>query len=210
MHTTSNSNTFTVDRDLDLFIDNYILYLYELMKKLDKNEIKKYIEELQRCYSDNNTMFIIGNGGSASASSHIANDVNLGITKKSNFIRPFKAHSLTDNMSVITAIANDLDYDDIFVQQLRMYYQEGDILLAISASGNSPNIIRAVEWVKSHGGKVISFVGFDGGKLKVLSDIVVHINSLADEYGPVEDIQLIINHLTVAWLQNEILNNFEV
>lgn len=199
-----NGDTAATPSKLTEFIDNYINNLFNIISKIDRNKVGEYINELKRCYISNNTMFIIGNGGSASTSSHIANDVTLGITKKSSLIKPFKAHSLTDNMPVITAIANDLKYEDIFIHQLRMYYQAGDILLAISASGNSPNIINAVEWVKDQNGKVISFVGFDGGKLKEISDIVIHIESLKDEYGPVEDIQLIINHLSVAWLQNEI------
>jgi len=109
--------------------------------------------------------------------------------------------ALTDNTSVITAIANDVGYENIFLNQLKIHYRHGDKLLAISASGNSPNMVTAAEWIKKHGGRVISFVGFTGGKLKEISDVVLHVQSEAGEYGPVEDAHLVLNHILAHWFQ---------
>ena len=102
------------------------------------------------------------------------------------------------------AIANDDGYESLFVNQLRVHYRHGDKLVAISASGNSPNVIAAAEWVRKQGGVVMSLVGFDGGKLKDISDIVIHVKSEEGEYGPVEDIHMIMDHLLANWLQYKV------
>jgi len=102
------------------------------------------------------------------------------------------------------AVANDTGYENIFVNQLRIHYRKGDKLVAISASGNSPNVVVAAEWVKKQGGAVIALVGFDGGKLKEIGDVVVQVKAVKGEYGPVEDIHMILDHLVSYWLQYQI------
>lgn len=186
------------------FCKKYTENIFTKLTSIDVTKLKKVVEKLEGCYKNKNTIFLIGNGGSASTCSHMANDIGVGVYKNSNKPKPFKIMSLTDNIPIITAITNDDNYENIFVRQLEMYYQEGDILIAISASGNSPNLVKAVNWVRKYGGDVVSFVGFDGGILKELSDISIHIKSEKGEYGVVEDIHLITNHLISLWLQQNI------
>ena len=145
------------------------------------------------------SVFFIGNGGSAATASHMSNDLSLGSHTCEDDL-PFRSLALTDNAAVTTAIANDHGYDNLFVHQLRVHYRTGDKLVAISASGNSPNVIAAAEWVKKRGGIVIGLVGFDGGKLKNICDIAIHARTSKGEYGPVEDIHIILDHLIYTWL----------
>ena len=157
---------------------------------------------------NNNTIFVIGNGGSSSTASHVGNDFGLAVikeTKKSNF-KSYRVLALTDNASVISAIGNDSGYENIFLDQLKVHYRDGDKLIVISASGNSPNLINASEWFKEQGGKVIGWLGFDGGKLKNIVDLPIVINTPHGEYAPVEDLHLIINHIIVTWMQFNVLN----
>jgi len=139
----------------------------------------------------------------------MANDIGMDVLKKSGSVKAFRALALTDNTSVMTAIANDDGYENIFVNQLKIHYREGDKLVVISASGNSPNVIAAAKWVKSKGGKVIGLVGFDGGALKGICDILIHIETQKGEYGPVEDIHTIIDHLVANWLQYRLKKNID-
>ena len=134
----------------------------------------------------------------------MANDIGFDILKKTGVDKAFKVLSLVDNNSVVTAIANDVGYENIFINQLKIHYRNGDNLIVISASGNSPNILEAAKWVKSKGGKNIGFLGFDGGRLLDICDIKIHIKSEPGEYGPVEDSHLIINHILAHWFQNKL------
>lgn len=186
------------------FARGYIEYLSELLSRLDLAAIAAVADEIDKARRNHNTIFIAGNGGSAATASHMANDIGMDILKKGQPSRPFRAFALTDNAALMTAIANDEGYDNMFVNQLRIHYRPGDLLIAISASGNSPNIVKAAEWVKTAGGRVIGFAGFDGGRLKDLSDVVVHIETPYGEYGPVEDIHLVLDHLIANWLQYKV------
>lgn len=190
--------------DATQFARGYLNYLTKLMTQLDVATIASVIEELETARKQQNTIFIVGNGGSASTASHMANDIGMDVLKKGLIEQPFRAHALTDNMSLLTAIANDDGYQNIFVNQLRIYYRTGDKLIAISASGNSPNVVAAAEWVKERGGKVIGFVGFDGGKLKEISDLAIHVSTPKGEYGPVEDLHMVLDHLIANWLQYKV------
>ncbi|MDP3791521.1 MAG: SIS domain-containing protein [Candidatus Omnitrophota bacterium] len=189
---------FNNSADIHQFSKGYFRYLCGLMDRLDMGVIEGIVREFDKAHKNRNTVFFIGNGGSASTASHMANDFGLGTRKDEKL--PFRAISLTDNVSSITAIANDSGYDNIFIRQLNLYYKRGDKLVAISASGNSPNVVNAARWVKKRGGRVIGLVGFDGGKLKEISDICVHVNTPKGEYGPVEDIHMIMDHLIYTWM----------
>ena len=114
----------------------------------------------------------------------MSNDIGFGIIKKTGTKIPFKVLALTDNNSVITAISNDVGYEYIFINQLKIHYKEGDKLVVISASGNSKNLILAAEWVKSMGGKVIGMLGFDGGELRKICNLSIIVPSIPGEYGP--------------------------
>ena len=135
----------------------------------------------------------------------MSNDIGFDIIKKTNTERPFKLFSLTDNNSVLTAISNDVGYENIFINQLKIHYQKGDYLLLISASGNSPNILKAANWVKHREGKLIGFTGFDGGELLKICDCKIHVKTNSGEYGPVEDAHLIINHVLAHWFQEKLV-----
>jgi len=183
------------------FAKRYFNYLNQILDTIDPTPINLLVEVLEEARLKENTIFIIGNGGSASTASTMANDLGFDVIKKTEVNKPFRILSLTDNTSVMSAIANDVGYENIFLNQLRIHYRNGDKLLAISASGNSPNVITAAEWVRAQGGSVLSFVGFQGGKLKEISDIVIHVKTNAGEYGPVEDAHLILNHILAHWFQ---------
>lgn len=179
------------------FSKGYFEYLTYLLDRLDSNAIAAFIDELKLARKNGNTVFFIGNGGSATTASHMVNDIALGLFGGG---QGFRALALTDNMSSMTAIANDYGYDNVFIRQLRAYYREGDKLVIISASGNSPNVITAGKWAKKKGGKVIGLTGFDGGRLKDICDIVIHVKTCKGEYGPTEDIHGILGHLIYTWL----------
>lgn len=191
------------------FSKSYFDYLYQLLNNLDLKSINAVAEELEKARLNRNTIFVIGNGGSAVTATHMANDFGTDILKKSGTKVPFCFHALTDNTAILLAVANDDGFERIFVNQLRLYYKPGDKLLAISASGNSTNAVLAADWVKERGGVVMSFVGFEGGQLKEQSDICVHVKSNKGEYGPVEDIHMILNHLIANWLQYKIFSQVQ-
>ncbi|NQV02151.1 MAG: SIS domain-containing protein [Bacteroidia bacterium] len=191
--------------NIQQFAQHYFNYLFKLLNELHTKAIEAFAEEIERARKNHNTIFLIGNGGSAATASHMANDFGTDIRKRGGSEIPFRALSLTDNAAVMLAIANDDSYENLFVNQLRIHYRQGDKLVAISASGNSPNVVAAAKWVKTQGGKVLSLVGFDGGKLKEISDVVIHVKSEKGEYGPVEDIHMIMDHLLANWLQYRVL-----
>ncbi|MBU0477119.1 SIS domain-containing protein [bacterium] len=190
--------------NIQQFSKHYFSYFLKLLNELDLDAIAAFADEMEKARQNRNTIFFIGNGGSAVTASHMANDFGNDIRKRTKTDTPFRVLSLTDNTAVMLAIANDDGYDNLFVDQLRIHYQRGDKLVAISASGNSQNIVTAAEWVKAQGGVVMALVGFDGGKLKEFSDVVIHVKSMKGEFGPVEDIHLIMGHLLSYWLQHRI------
>lgn len=195
---------FSKSNNAEEFATGYLTYLSTLLLKLDVSVIAAIIHELEDAHKDGSNIFIVGNGGSASTASHMANDLGMDVLKKGQPDKPLRAFALTDNISLITAIANDDGYENIFVNQLRIHYQPGDKLIVISASGNSTNVIAAAQWVKARKGKVIGFVGFDGGRLKDICDLTLHVATPKGEYGPVEDIHLVLDHLIANWLQHKV------
>tara|TARA_Y100001954_G_C15543990_1_gene470475 strand:- start:67 stop:675 length:609 start_codon:yes stop_codon:yes gene_type:complete len=182
------------------FGKSYCLYLSDILAKLDYDVLNLFIDTLIEARGKGKNIFVIGNGGSASTASHMANDLAIGASRYTS--KPFKVTSLTDNNAVISAIGNDFGYDEIFKKQLSVLMVQGDLLIAISASGNSPNIINAVKFSKMLGNKVLGLSGFDGGALKHLSDVCINVKTPKNEYGPVEDIHMIINHLISNYLFN--------
>jgi D-sedoheptulose 7-phosphate isomerase len=183
------------------FAAAYLGYLATLAKQVDPAAVAAVMERLDAARREQRTVFIIGNGGSAATASHMATDLSFGTRRAQGARRP-RAVSLTDNQALMTAAANDEGYAGVFVAQLEPLYRPGDLLVAISASGNSPNVLKAVQWVKARGGQVIGFIGFDGGALRRDCDLAVHVKTQAGEYGPVEDVHLMLNHLIAAWLRH--------
>lgn len=199
-----NAKLSEVDiKNVKLFSKVYVDHLISLLEKIDHNLIEKTINLLEKARNNNQKIFIIGNGGSAATASHIGNDFGLVFSKAKKLDRekPYRVNSLVDNNSLLTAIGNDYGYEEVFLEQLKINFEKGDIILSISASGNSSNLIKCVEWGRANGAKIISWLGFDGGKLLELSDITLHVQTANGEYAPVEDIHLIFNHIIVTWMQ---------
>jgi len=192
---------FEQDKNPAKFAKSYSAYLAEILGKLDYEQIGKMIETVLDARERGAQIFFIGNGGSAATASHFANDISIG-TRVSD--KPFKAISLTDNVAVITAIGNDDGYEYIFTKQLQNFAKAGDVLVAISASGNSPNIIHTVNYARKEGLKVIGLTGFDGGKLRELSDIRIHVQTRKGEYGPVEDVHMFVDHLIGSYFNRAV------
>ena len=186
---------------IDKFAKNYLDYLIHLYSQLDLKIFKKFEIEFEEIKNTNSRMFIIGNGGGASTAITMVNDLGFDILKKTKTKKHFKMKSLVDNSVIITAISNDTSFEEVFVNQLKLYFKKGDKLLIFTASGNSNNLIKAAEFVKKNNGKVLSVVGFDGGEIKKISDHCLHIQTNTGEYGPVEDIQLTFNHILAHWFQ---------
>lgn len=179
------------------FATAYIKYLQSVMLNVDTAEIGRFIETLLDARQRGATVFFIGNGGSAATASHFANDLGIGTN---SYDKPFRVISLTDNVAVLTALGNDFGYEEIFVRQLRILGKQGDVLVAISASGNSPNLIKALEHAKLAGIKAIAITAFDGGKMKVIADEGIHVPTEPKEYGPAEDVHMVLDHLVGAYL----------
>lgn len=179
------------------FAKEYFAYLAELMGKMDPAPVARFIEAVEKTRATQNQIIFLGNGGSAATASHFANDFIGGPRV---FDNAYRALSLTDNGALVTAIANDHGYDKIFELQLRALMREGDVVVGISASGNSPNVLSAIRYANAHGATTVGLTGFDGGELAKICGINVHVPTAKGEYGPVEDVHMIIDHLTSAWL----------
>ena len=171
------------------FSDDYLNYISELISQLDRSNISQFVDHVLGVRESKKTIFFLGNGGSASTASHFVNDISLGSRQ---FENPFRAVSLCDNQAVITAIANDDGYENIFLQQLQTQSKPGDSMVCISASGNSQNLVKAVEWSKANGIYTISLTAFDGGYLKKHTDLNIHVPTKIGEYGPAEDLHMVI------------------
>ena len=184
-------------KDPVAFAGAYLDYLTSVLKTIDTREIGQFIETLLDAREVGATIYFIGNGGSAATASHFANDIAIGTN---SYDKPFRAVSLTDSNAIITAVGNDFGYEEIFVRQLRVLGRAGDVVVAISASGNSPNLIRAFDYAKSIGIKTVAITAFDGGKIKQMADEGVHVPTAPEEYGPAEDAHMVLDHLVGAYL----------
>lgn len=188
------------------YFKNYKLRIIDLIEKTDLNKMTKIINIMINAFKNDNTVYVCGNGGSAATASHMQADFSF-FTRYFTDFRP-KVKALTDNVPLISAIGNDKDFDQIFVEQLKGNFKKGDVLICISASGNSKNLINSVDFVKKNKGISIGFLGFDGGKLLKNCDISLHNEGQKKDYGPIEDIHMIFNHFIVNYLSvdQEFLN----
>ena len=158
--------------------------------------VKQLAEDIQICWQEDRRVFLCGNGGSAGNAIHLANDFLYGIAKQSG--GGLKVLSLSDNPAVITCLANDIGYDQIFSEQLAVQAKKGDLLIALSGSGNSPNIIRVIEQAKVMGVKSYAILGFTGGKCKKLVDVPIHFP--INDMQIAEDLQIVVGHMIMQWL----------
>ena len=176
------------------YINNYFNELKETRDKVSHEEIEKVINVLFDAYQKNQQIFIMGNGGSASLASHFATDLGKGTLNRCyEDKKRFKVISLTDNVAILTAYANDLNFEDCFAQQLRNLVIPKDIVLAITGSGNSKNVLKAIDYASKSNAITIGFTGFDGGKLKSIVDYSINVPS--QNYGIIEDIHTNLTHL---------------
>jgi D-sedoheptulose 7-phosphate isomerase len=177
---------------------DYLACFEKLLHELDVNAIERIVRRLQAARVCGATIYIAGNGGSASTASHWVND--LGKATKSNGLKAMRVMSLSDNVSWLTALANDEGYNRIFVGQLENFAQPGDILVVISASGNSPNLIEAVRLARSRELTTIALLGFDGGALKSMVDEYVWLPTPKGAYGLVESAHSFLCHVLTTCL----------
>ena len=185
-------------------------YLEGLKKCLDElllEELAGVIRYLEEAYQEGKQVFIIGNGGSAATASHMACDLGKVILPEEDDAAPrFRVTALADNVPWMTALANDLGYEHIFSEQLKNLLHKGDLVIAISGSGRSPNIIEGIRIAKSLGAKVLGILGFDGGKAAEMVDASIIVRS--EHYGYIEDVHMVLDHLVTAyfktWLAKEI------
>ena len=171
-----------------------------IIKGIEPDEILKIIDILDKANQTNGRVFLLGNGGSAATANHFVCDFGKNAIEGDE--GRFKIISLCDNISYITAYGNDLGYESVFVEQLKNMMEPHDVVIAISASGNSPNVIKAVEYAREKNGTVIGLTGGKGGKLKALSDI--NINVPTDTIEQIEDVHLIIEHIIVYYYKKRI------
>jgi D-sedoheptulose 7-phosphate isomerase len=166
---------------------------------MDVGQIAGLIGELQRAYDEDRQIFIIGNGGSAGTASHMACDLAKNVLGKlpDKAKKRFRVMSMTDNVPMITALSNDLGFEHVFTEQLHLFARCGDLLIVISGSGNSPNVIRAIELAHEMGLRTAGLLGFGGGKAQPLLDTTVLVPDFT--YGYVEDMHMVFDHLITAW-----------
>jgi D-sedoheptulose 7-phosphate isomerase len=172
-------------------IGRYLNELSDVIGNLDHGQIDSAMNALMDAYRKEGRVFVFGNGGSAATASHFVCDFNKGASM--NLEKRFDLICLNDNVPTVLAIANDCGYENIFFVQLKNKLKKNDIILAISGSGNSPNVIKAVKYAKERGNKVIALTGYDGGSLMMLADHPIHVN--VNDMQKVEDVHMILDHL---------------
>lgn len=183
---------------VDLGVEDYVRRLQTELGRVDPREIAAFSDLLFEAWQKSRFVFLIGNGGSACTCSHFAEDMGKNCVIPAEVAeggKRLKILSLTDNVGWLTALGNDYAYDQIFVQQLMHYASPGDLLVAISGSGNSPNVLRAVEWANRQGLVTFGMTGYGGGKLKQMQKLGLHVP--LDDMGMVESIHLAIGHWVV-------------
>ncbi len=180
------------------YLHEYKNTICDAMDSITSDNFRAFVEMLRSAYMDDRQIFVMGNGGSAATANHFVCD--FGKNAVAGDHRRFRMISLSDNVEKLTALGNDFDFSQIFSQQLKNLMREGDVLVAISASGNSPNLIRACEYAKTQKASIAALTGFDGGKLKTLADVnfIVPLKS----YEQIEDVHMIITHMIVYYVKN--------
>ena len=190
-------------------IKAYIEKEIEVLSMLDINAINLAIGEIVAAFEREGNIYIFGNGGSASTASHFANDFNKGISEYTE--KKFRFICLNDNVPTVMAVANDVGYDEVFRFQLRGKLKEKDLVIGISGSGNSKNVVNAIEYAKQEGTRTLGITGYDGGKVKQIVDVSLYVP--IKNMQITEDIHMVFNHMmmTVLYQVWELLTiNFEI
>lgn len=177
-------------------INDYLESLKNTLDNLNREEVIKFKDILEETRQKGKKVIIFGNGGSGSTASHFACDINKGVSL--NQEKRHKVIALTDNIPTMLAYANDLSYDDVFVEQMKNFLENGDIVVGISGSGNSKNVLKAIEYANNLGNTTVGITGFKGGKLKEISKFSVNAN--VEDMQISEDIHIILLHLLMKTL----------
>ena len=181
-------------------VQQYLRSVADVLAKVDAQQCEAVLELLWQTYQRDGSVIVCGNGGSAATASHFVCDLGKWTVVPGQ--RRMRAMALTDNMPLVTAWGNDTAYDQVFVEQLPMMYRPGDTLVAISGSGNSPNVLNAAKWVQAQGGQVVGMSGFGGGALATVADVpFVAPSSFMPE---VEDVHIALCHGVAVHLANRI------
>ncbi len=187
---------------IELAADAYLQRLQDEIKRVDQAALVRWADLIFRVWEQGKCVYIIGNGGSGTTASHMCEDLGKSTLPESvlndESRKRLKVMSLTDNVGWIMAVGNDLSYDQIFVQQLMNFGAEGDAVIAISGSGNSPNVLNAVDWANRHGLNTFGLTGYNGGKLRGMQQDGLHV--ALDDMGMVESIHLCLFH----WVLNDV------
>src|SRR5882672_10625799 len=182
--------------EIVLFATDYARRLTSALGNQDWSGVARLAEDLRDCRDSGRQVFLCGNGGSAGNAIHLANDFLYGISK--TFGVGLRVTALPANPSVLTCLANDLGYEAIFSAQLAVHARRGDVLIVLSGSGNSPNILKALEQAKSMGMKTYAILGYTGGKARSMADVPIHF--AVDDMQISEDLQLIVGHMLMQYL----------
>jgi D-sedoheptulose 7-phosphate isomerase len=185
----------------DSFYLKYTSRLVDIMRSLDLGPVYDLIAAMLEARAQKQRIYVMGNGGSASTAAHFVNDFSKHRFEDSRF--NFRIMGLADNVAWITATANDEGYENIFINQLQNLMDNGDLVIAISSSGNSGNINKAISWAKVNGAKTFGIVGFTGGQLSQTADHVVQIPTKPGQYGFHEDLSLILNHIISVYIYEQ-------
>ena len=183
--------------DTRKYISDYIDLEMRTLRAFDQPAASQVLDALLRAYEAEGTIYVCGNGGSASTASHMANDFNKGISEYVE--KKFRFYSLTDNVATMLSIANDISYAEMFRFQLQGRLRPEDLVIGISGSGNSMNVVNALSYAKEQGVQTVAVCGYSGGKIKEIADVVFHVN--VNNMQIVEDVHLILNHLLMNVLQ---------
>lgn len=182
----------------EAYVQGFNQLMAQRVSEIDAAAVAAVVDALAAAFERGATVYVMANGGSAAVASHFVNDMGVNALVEG---KPGCAVvSLTDNVESVTAVANDSGYENIFLYQLQCQIQPGDVVLAMSVSGNSENILRGVEYANENGAETIGFCGFDGGELRDTAQLTVHIPTTTDEYGPVEDIFSVLCHIVSGYI----------
>jgi len=189
-----------MDESKGCVMESFLEYserLQSILKQSDWSNALRLAESMRACWQQGKHVFLCGNGGSAGNSIHLANDFLYGAAKETGI--GLRVHSLAANAAILTCLANDISYEDIFSKQLEVQGSTGDMLVVLSGSGNSPNVVKALEKGNQLGMKTFAILGFSGGKCKELAQVPIHFP--IDDMQISEDLQLVVGHMIMQWLQ---------
>ena len=187
--------------NIEDFSKKYLSRLKNALDGINHDVIREIIETLENSTVNKARIYIIGNGGSSATAAHMVNDLGAGLRRRD--IINFNVTSLDDNGPVVSAIANDIGYENIFYMQMKGLLNPNDVIIAMSCSGDSPNIIKAVDYAKELGCVIIGLTGFEGGYLRKVSDVSFHVDAPKDDYGLVEDLHMILDHIIYSYYMHK-------